>query len=541
MSSRLSLGWSLIPALVVAYACKAEPGSAPDDSAGGTGANTGDHTAAGFSGESGASESDGLAGANASATGSGDTNGGADAGETSSGGASPGAGGEPGAAGEAGAPGAVGNEPQWLDDLPGPPDDGVTVLDFAALHPGQSLFGLFVDANDAITVGGWNSIINNGHRTNGFVAKLDSNLTPVWTTNAQYPNPNTLSGAYGWTTQQLAGNAAGEAFVGGSWQSSGQYPTLPNETSLGGVDAALGAYDASGALGWLHELGSSGDEGFARVCAGADGSVYLFTSVGGQLPGKPAEVRNGPAVVKYDADGNQVYATQYKNYWGPTGLQVSDDTAFDMGVDDAGNVYTSDIDGITKLAPSGEKLWYSRSSSFTSPGAPVIPNIMSIGVSPSGRGLFAFGSESVGADVQQVPLQRWDPGAGRPLWFREPGVRNLTIDPVEGVIWQGHFLETTGLLVSNDSVYLMGRYLNEYQNGATAHPSVTAAFVGRYDFKGEQIWFKQFTVKASASATRGSSFVPAALALRPNGDILLAGNASGWLIVGLKAADGSLE
>src|SRR6185369_14453303 len=79
-------------------------------------------------------------------------------------------------------------------------------------------------------------------------------------------------------------------------------------------------------------------------------------------------------------------------------------------------------------------------------------------------------------------------------WYRDGAIRREALDSDPNVTWQGRFYSLGSLTVTADSLYVTGVYENSYEPNSDARPFVRAAFVGRYDLDGEQIWFQELVL-----------------------------------------------
>jgi hypothetical protein len=130
----------------------------------------------------------------------------------------------------------------------------------------------------------------------GFVAKLDPAGELLWT--RQFGSAE-VDLAYAVAVGAEGALVAG--YVCGA---------LPGQTSAGGCDAFLAAYDPAGAPRWSRQLGSAASDAASGVAVGP-GGIYVSGSAGGALPG---QVQAGDAdafVAKFDAAGALLRTRQF--------------------------------------------------------------------------------------------------------------------------------------------------------------------------------------------------------------------------------------
>ena len=125
------------------------------------------------------------------------------------------------------------------------------------------------------------------------------------------------------TAYSVSSDPQGNVFTGGS---TGSSLGMPNAGSL---DAFVSKFDASGALLWTRQLGTTGSDECCCVANDAQGNVFLCGNTQGSLAGA---LRGGTDafVAKYDAAGNQLWANQF----GTSGT----DYANSLSIDGQGNV-----------------------------------------------------------------------------------------------------------------------------------------------------------------------------------------------------------
>jgi hypothetical protein len=134
-------------------------------------------------------------------------------------------------------------------------------------------------------------------------------------------------------------------------------------TSAGGFDVFVRKLAANGDVTWTRQFGSSGDDYAAGVAIDGSGAVY----VGGYTFGDVGGTNQGSVdgfVRKYDADGGVLWTRQYGTFYGDTveGVAVADDgTLYAAGTTGApGSVLGASGTGPALLrayTASGDVLW----------------------------------------------------------------------------------------------------------------------------------------------------------------------------------------
>ena len=128
------------------------------------------------------------------------------------------------------------------------------------------------------------------------------------------------------TASGVSGDTLGNVYLTGFTQGSLAGP------NAGGFDIFLARYDALGTLGWVRQLGSSGNDQPLSVSADGLGNAYISGWTNGSLGG-PNAGSNDAFLAKYDAAGSLLWLRQYGT--------PSEDVSKGVSVDRLGNVYTS--------------------------------------------------------------------------------------------------------------------------------------------------------------------------------------------------------
>jgi len=222
-----------------------------------------------------------------------------------------------------------------------------------------------VDDNGNVHVTGYSygTSLNYDYAT----VKYDSNGNELWV--ARYNGPADLSDfAYAITV-----DTSGNVYVTGT--SEGDYATVK--------------YDSEGNQLWIARYDAGNDDEAGDIAVDTNGNIYVT--------GESEDSKGDPdyATVKYDSDGNQVWAVRYNgpdNDW---------DRATSIALDASGNIYvTGNSDGgsatysdfaTIKYTPAGSQVWVARyngpANSSDSARAIAIDNQNNIYVTGSSRGV----------------------------------------------------------------------------------------------------------------------------------------------------------
>jgi hypothetical protein len=283
----------------------------------------------------------------------------------------------------------------------------------------------------------------------------------------------------------------GGIFFGGVARSA-----LPGETYGGGTsDAVVGKLTPAGTVAWMHQLGGGAAETTLLTTPTSDGGVIAYGSATGQLPGMTSAMANGDWIARYDAAGTRNFLKQYEPFQGAGGLRSR------MFIDAVGNVIVVSANTLFKVdSETGAE--HERIGSIV-PGKGTGYGYTTAASNPDKDAFYCWLPPSAGAPTALGTL--WKYGLdGLPLWHRsaEPE-RSAVIDPVENVIWKGTLsyvnsqTDPQNVAVTADAIYVVGGYSNRYMNGSTPRSTTTPIFVGRYDLKGERVWFQEFLLKST--------------------------------------------
>ena len=192
--------------------------------------------------------------------------------------------------------------------------------------------------------------INHGNE-DGFITKYDADGTRLWsrlvgTTSEDYINSS-------------ASGVDGSVVVAGVTNGS-----LENEVSQGGVDGFISKYAADGTRLWTRMVSSNSWDLINTVAMGADGSVLVSGSTGGNLDGQANHGNQDGFISKYAADGTRLW-TQLIGTSGSDWIN-----SLNVGADGSvlvNGVTTGNLDGesnpgdyrqfISKYAADGTRQW----------------------------------------------------------------------------------------------------------------------------------------------------------------------------------------
>ncbi|MFH1227028.1 MAG: SBBP repeat-containing protein [Planctomycetota bacterium] len=190
----------------------------------------------------------------------------------------------------------------------------------------EEALAVAVDTAGNIYVTGYTSGGNaNAGETDLFIVKYDSFGVKQWTSQ--------LGTASNDRAQSVAVDTAGNIYVTGYTEGG-----LDGNTNAGYSDSIVVKYNAQGVKQWTGQLGTSDYESATGVAADASGNIYVTGYTNGGLDGNtnPGEVGDF-FLVKYDSSGVKQWTRQSGT--------ASDDVAFGVAVDTAGNIY---VTGYTK-------------------------------------------------------------------------------------------------------------------------------------------------------------------------------------------------
>jgi curved DNA-binding protein CbpA len=262
--------------------------------------------------------------------------------------------------------------------------------------------------------------------------------------------------------------------------------TLPGQTSSGGNDAFLIKYDVSGNEIWTRQFGSNGNDNCTCVASDASGNVIVGGTTNGALPNQTQLGGNDAFIRKYDASGNELWTHQFgsNGHDGINGITL--DTSGNIFVVGQtvgalpGQLHSSALGYtdafIRKYDPSGNIIWTHQFGT----GAGAMANGV---VSDSSGNIYVVGS-TYGALSSQIMIGTEDGfvrkynNAGIELWTQQYGTDDMvyanavTVDP-------------------SGDCFVVGRVYGTLPNQTKSQANYDA-YVRKYDSSGKELWTRQF-------------------------------------------------
>jgi len=341
--------------------------------------------------------------------------------------------------------------------------------------------------------------LNNGGATDGFIVKYDASGNVLWAAS--------IASAGADKALSVAADASGNCYVVGYFNSSTITIGATTLTSAGNEDMFIVKYDAVGNVVWAQSAGGAyGDFAFS-VTAAADGSgdIYMtgtFPSASitfGSVTVTNTHTGTGDMfIVKYDADGNALWAKNAGGGGNEAAYSVTSDAAGNSYITgqydspftittDTGITTLSDAGGydvfLVKYSSDGNVLWAQKGGGSSgdyaySVAADDSDNSYVTGFffSPS----ITFGSitlTTVGGDDMYIVKYDAD---GNVLWAKNAGgisdvAQSVTIDPSGNVYVTGYFGTPTitfgPITLTND-----------------AFDTTNDIYIVKYDGDGNVIW-----------------------------------------------------
>jgi hypothetical protein len=206
---------------------------------------------------------------------------------------------------------------------------GNKLLDKTLSSPSKSLAanGVSTDSQGNISATGFFS--GGGSTDDTFLFKFSANGTELWQKAFNSSDSNRANG--------ITTDSSDNIYITGETSGS-----LINNNNVGGIDYYVAKYDVNGSQLWVKQFGTSSEDHSTGVSAEKNGNVYVTGYSNGNLPGNSNSGNNDAFVVKYDANGNQIWAKQFGT--------LSEDRANGIIADSSGNVY---VTGYTNGSLSG--------------------------------------------------------------------------------------------------------------------------------------------------------------------------------------------
>jgi len=342
-----------------------------------------------------------------------------------------------------------------------PPEQRWVVRYNGPANGDDNTYALAVDSSGNAYVTGYS--IGSGTGSDYTTIKYDPEGNQLWL--ARYNGP--ASG--GDNANALILDNSGNVYV------TGESPA--NST---GYDYATIKYDPNGNQLWVARYNGPGNDYDAAYSLVVDSFCNVYVT--GRSIGS-GTVYYDYATVKYDPNGNQLWAARYN------GPGNNYDHAYDMAIDNSGNVYitgrsdgsgTSSDYATIKYDPNGNQLWVAR---YNGPGntndyayALVVDDSGNVYVTG-----YSYGS-GTGSDYATV---KYDPN-GNELWVARYN------GPVNG-----NDKANSLTLDNSGNIYVTG---DSYGGVATGNDYATI----KYDPNGNQLWATRYNGSASKSDSAGS-------------------------------------
>jgi len=189
----------------------------------------------------------------------------------------------------------------------------------------DTAWGVAVDTSTNIYVVGETSSSTTVGFSDVFIRKYDASGNELW---ARQFGGSGADVAYG-----VAVDTVGGVYIAGTTA------FLPGQVGLGGDDAFLRKYDASGNVVWTTEFGTSSEDFGYAVALDASGNIYVGGATHGSLPGQTASGCGINAFLrKYDPSANQLWTHEF----GTCNSVIGQGTELrSVSVDPAGFVYVA--------------------------------------------------------------------------------------------------------------------------------------------------------------------------------------------------------
>ena len=234
---------------------------------------------------------------------------------------------------------------------------------------------------------------------------------------------------------------------------------------------------------WTRQFGTTDDDEAVDAAIDIAGNLYVVGSTSSALPGQTSLGSRDAFVRKYNSDGEELWTRQF-------GTQAWDE-AWDVAVDDAGNLYVvgwtlGALPGqshlgrgdayLRKYDGDGNELWTRQFGSED--------NDKARGVRLDSAGDLYVAGDTEGAPPHLTLLGRWDAfvikydSDGNELWTRLFGTK--TVDEALGVAVDGA-----------GNVYAVSGTMGALP-GAQTQFGGRDAFVRGYDGDGNELWTRQF-------------------------------------------------
>jgi hypothetical protein len=324
------------------------------------------------------------------------------------------------------------------------------------------------------------------------LAKYADDLSPAWKQSPVVPTSDDDIFARA-SVGAVAFTAQGETVLTG-----GTVLPFPGETQRSTRDAFLLKVNADGQAAWAHQWGCDPDGLATAIALGPDGDIVTGGWCGGVLEGSLGDHAGGSFVGRFHGDGSQAFLEQYpliggdtiSGGRGPNAIVVDPTGVAYLGYEPGAYLRAIDPTGALvqdRRVGDGTRFLYTLGDAPESGPEPSRVSFASDWTSIYNLGVLDAGQMTVDGAIQNLTPD----GALR--WSRGVATQRDPFDS-DTVRWQGRFYALVSLTVTADSLYVAGTYENSYEPASNTPPQPRAAFVGRYDLEGEQIWFQELTL-----------------------------------------------
>ena len=333
------------------------------------------------------------------------------------------------------------------------------------------------------------SLVSSENHANVFVAKYDAAGNVAW---AKKAGGSDMSG------HGIVVDGSGNTFVTGMFGGTATFDATTTLTSLGGDAIFVAKYDATGAVLWAKQAGSTGNDIVNDIALDGSGSAYITGYFSGEATFGSVKLvsAGGPDmfVAKYDGQGNTLWAQRAGGAGYDSGQSISVDPTGDAYI--TGHFYHTAAFGSSTLTSSGgpdafvarysatgNLLWaqnpvgmgaadYGRSIAVDAQGNTYVTGYF------SGEAVFG-NTKLVSAGSNDVFVAKYD-AAGNVLWAKKAG----------GIGWDyGFAIAVDG----SGNAYITGYFSGESTFGTIKLESTGGndVFVAKYDGSGNVVWAKR--------------------------------------------------
>lgn len=331
----------------------------------------------------------------------------------------------------------------------------------------DNVFGVETDPSGNVYVTGGTSGSLDGSPHNGvtdiYLIKYDVDGNRLWTRQIGTSAPDN---AY-----QVVTDATGNIYIGGDTAGN-----LDGNLSSGSLDMFVIKFDTDGNRLWTRQFGGSGQDSAWDIARDHSGNVYLSGTTMNSHDGQPVNGFSDALLVKYDTDGNRLWA------------RVFGTTEFDSGngviTDMSGNVYVSGITSgsvdnyanaggqdmfVTKFDAQGVRIWTHQL------GTPAFDQAFDIAVDSTSAVYVAGNTEghidgNVLLGSRDIFVTKYD-ADGNKLWTRQFG--SSAFDELQDI--------TTD---TDNNAYIAGRTNGALDGHVNAGTGTRDVIIVKYDSDG---------------------------------------------------------